>query len=556
MTQTLKTMILTLLRISKYIFVSLVFCLVLWAQSAAAQTSQSISVSPTLFDMSAEPGKLWMSNIRVVNSNPYELTVYAEVVNFMPQGESGQSRFIPIEEAETEGQTLAEWFTIKEPSVTIPAEQTATIPFVIDVPEDAVPGGHFAALLIGTMPPEDRVEHSRVETSQVVTSLVFLRVAGDINESGRIRSFRTTKRLLESSEATFELRFENTGNVHLQPQGEITITNMWGQQRGVIPVNQGTMFGNVLPDSIRRYQYTWTGEWSLADVGRYTAEATLAYGQEGRQFSSSKTYFWVVPWRIALGVLAGVAVFLSFFVWAIKAYIRRMLVLAGVAPGVKRVQLPRRSRVRAVSVAAPFEEGMLDLRQRMDNADSLGQRVAVVGRFVASYWFFFSVMTMLAVALWLIFWYVGAASTDERAYQVTVDGPTGPGESLSSDEIEYRAMNTELLQSLTSQSDGETGSTTGLIPLRVVNQSGVNGLGAKLRVELEFIGYDVGDLSTELNANKENTVIVYAPEYADEALLLSREIPNALLSAYAGAAETKYPITIYVGRNLENELQL
>ena len=31
--------------------------------------------------------------------------------------------------------------------------------------------------------------------------------------------------------------------MHIQPQGDIKIFNMWGQERGVIPVNRQTMFG-------------------------------------------------------------------------------------------------------------------------------------------------------------------------------------------------------------------------------------------------------------------------------------------------------------------------
>ena len=253
---------------------------------ALAQSALSLSVSPTIFDMSANPTQEWTSTVRVINPNPYELKVFANVVNFRPQGEDGQGRFVPIVEEESKGKSMAEWVDVTREEIIIPAEQTKELPFTITVPEDAPPGGHFAAMLIGTKPPEER-SSSQMVTSQIVTSLLFLRVTGDVNEDGDIRSFRTADRVIEKPEAIFELRFENKGNVHILPQGEIQIKNMWGQERGIIPINRNTLFGNVLPDSVRQYRFSWTGEWSIADMGRYTAIASLAYGEDVRKFSSS-----------------------------------------------------------------------------------------------------------------------------------------------------------------------------------------------------------------------------------------------------------------------------
>jgi hypothetical protein len=55
----------------------------------------SLSVTPTLFQMSAVAGQSWSSGVKVINNNPHELTVYAQVVNFAPQGESGEGKLIP-----------------------------------------------------------------------------------------------------------------------------------------------------------------------------------------------------------------------------------------------------------------------------------------------------------------------------------------------------------------------------------------------------------------------------------------------------------------------------
>lgn len=523
----------------------------IFASTVSAQNSQTLSVSPTLFDMSAEPGKKWSSSFRVINANPYELTVYASVVNFVPYGESGQGGFLSVKDSDSTGTTLAEWITIDTPKIVIPPEQTATVPFSITVPGDASPGGHFASIMVGTQPPDNDSLGSRVETSQVVTSLVFMRVAGEIIESGQIRSFRTTSRIVEQPQATIELRFENTGNVHLRPQGEIIITNMWGQSRGIIPVNQSTMFGNVLPESIRRYAFTWTGDWSLADIGRYKASVTLAYGDGSRQFVSSHYTFWLIPWKIVLTVMFGFAITIYVFVVGVRAYIRRVLLLSGVAldSDKKPDTGKKRQRVKKISVTAPLEAGMLDLREQMNDAETWPARLRATVKFIVSYRLFFVVCLLIIMSAWLIVWYANNASVEERNYQVTIDGPTGPSESLSSDEIQYRSLSGTMMD---NEDAGEALSE--VLPLRIINRSGVNGLGAKLRIRLESAGYEVGVLDTELGVSDINTVIVYAPELADTALTLSQAIPGALLSAYVDATEDEYPITVFVGQDLEDEL--
>lgn len=533
--------------------VALYLCAVtglLLPMAAFAQDSLSLSVSPTLFEMTANPGQEWVSNVRVINSNPYDLTVYTDVVNFAPQGESGQAKFLPVLEAETDGQTIAEWVTVEQTELTIPAEQTKEIPFRITVPEDAPPGGHFGALLIGTRSRDVGTGATAVETSQVVTSLVFLRVTGDIVEEGQIREFRSKRFLYESPEVDFELRFQNKGNVHILPQGEIRIFNMWGQERGVVPINRQTLFGNVLPDSIRKYDFTWSGAWSWADIGRYRAEATLAYGVDGRQFVASETSFWVVPWKLVSTILAVIIGFLLLITWGIKLYVRKMLQLAGVAPGGlqadAKAELPKaKAGRRRLSVVAPIEMGMLDLRQRMKVSDGLRAKAVTVVTFVRQYAIFFVVAGASLVFIALLVWYIKGASVAERQYEITIGG-TKDNVTISSEELEY--------ESLRSAAPTTT-EPLAFPPIRIVNQSGVPGLAASLRVRLEGMGYPVAELTNDLEAAEMNTVIVYPPDLANEALKLSADVYGALTSSYPEAAASETPITIYVGADLENAVQ-
>lgn len=388
-----------------------------------AQEGQVMSVTPPLFQVSALPGDVWQSTVKVVNGNKYPMTVYAEVVNFKASGETGQGKFVPILD-EGEKTTLAEWIDVSPGPYVIPPEKTKDISFIIEFPENAPPGGHYAAILITTRPPEGSTGELSVKTSQAITSLIFARIEGDVREQGSIREFRVMKPFVQIPVAEFSLRFENKGNVHLQPRGDITITNMWGTTRGTIPINYQSHFGNVLPKSIRDFRFTWQSDLSFTDIGRYKAEVTLGYGEDGVKSASSVAYFWVVPVKITLITLGILGLFITLIVWMVKAYVRRMLTLAGVS--VDEVQEaskpePKKEKITYKKVSAPIRSGVLDLRQQLHAVDESIDFVTTLWRFVIEYKAFFISILFLIVIFITTAIYIGRATEENQDYRVIID---------------------------------------------------------------------------------------------------------------------------------------
>jgi hypothetical protein len=485
-----------------------------------AQGSVTFSVSPTIFDLSANPGQSWRSTIRVINANPYELTVTVTPVNFTPSEDGGTPQFIPVATSTKDGSSLAEWITTPT-ALVVNAEQTAELPLLISVPNNAPPGGYYAALLISTQSVNDGEKRTQVLTSQVISSLVFLRVSGELVETSSIRSFRSTDYIVNRPTATFELRIENKGNVHVQPQGEITITNMWGQKRGTIPVNQQTLFGNVLPNSVRRYAFDWTSEWSISDIGRYTAEATLAYGYESKQFMSAETSFWVIPWKIILSLIALFGGFFWFIAWAIRLYVRKMLSLAGVSYDTVPTTLTVHKPLPKPSIAAPFEAGILDLRNELGESDSLRSKVITAVLFVRLYWVFFVAVVTVVCFITFLVWFVMDARTESREYSVTVP---------------------ETTEQLPTTEPNGTGPR---MMLRVINQSGSSSGLDILNETLQNSRFAVADVSTS-TATETTTTIVYSPNVRQDAQELSLILGDAKLVQSEQVQQTD-EIVIYLG---------
>ncbi len=528
-------------------------CLILFFgffTSVVAQESLTLSISPSLFDMSVNPSQEWRSTLRVINVNDYDLTVYIDVVNFLPQGESGDGRFVPISE-DGAGSTLAEWFKITKEAVVIPREQSVEVPFSVFVPEDASPGGHFAAILVGTRPPDPEAGQAKVQTAQVVTSLFFARVSGDIIENGSIREFVARDYYLERPEVTLDLRFENKGNVHLQPQGDIKIYNLWGQERGVIPINQASQFGNVLPESIRNFTFSWKGEWSIADIGRYTAVASLAYGTEARQFTTAETNFWVIPFKLLFSVLLFVAIFISVLIWLVRIYVRYTLRLAGIdvnkfdqQRNIEQLNLRKKEIKHKTIFIASIKSALADIQNQLRLSYTKTEKIKVLYNSLIKYKLILAALIFVLVSFVIIVWYIGSANTSHRGFEVVYVN-SDANVTLTSEEIIFNQLKKE-------RPVKEIEVNQSLPKLAIVNRSGIPGMGAEIRLRLESIGYEVISLSADFTSSQKRSVIVYQSGTEKQALKLSSRLNNAPISVYQESDQENF-MTIFVGDDLEPE---
>jgi len=281
-----------------------------------AKPASAVTISPILFDLSMDPGQVKQGVILVQNDTNQTQTYYASTQNFVGKGEEGQQEFLT--EKETTG--LASWIKLESDSVTLDPGKSAEFKWVINLPKNAEPGGHYAAVFFAMQPKDEK--GTSVGIGGRTGALFLVNVSGNIRESANIESFRimndadTDKAkptsLINSLPAYFETRIKNTGSVHLMPEGNIVIKNIFGNTVGTVSVNPTK--GRVLPDGIRKYRTMWGSkdtiegngffaglkrEWKGFAIGRYTAELDAKYGTQNQSLKASVS-FWILPWRIIL----------------------------------------------------------------------------------------------------------------------------------------------------------------------------------------------------------------------------------------------------------------
>ena len=295
----------------------------------ADSDGMKMTITPPLIKNNMNPGQLWKSAIKIVNNNSHEITIHTEVLDFKGGKDNGTVEFLEKKEKKDDEKIsthlLSEWIIMDSEPITIPAFKSKEISFIIDVPKDAEPGGHYAAILAGVNPPDKKIIGSVTKVSSLLASLILLNVQGDIKEEGKIRDFSTKKIVYPEANIDFNLRFQNTGNVHIQPQGEIDIFNMYGKKVAQLPINHKTEFGNTLPGDTRKWTYNWKKDKSILDMGRYRADLIISYGNKEKTTVNKSLYFWIIDFKILFSVLGIIFFFFLLLFLSIKFYIKKSI---------------------------------------------------------------------------------------------------------------------------------------------------------------------------------------------------------------------------------------
>jgi len=321
----------------KFILLS---CLIFFVAPALAQSDKlTLTIAPPLIKNNMVPGESWASSVKIVNNNTEVIKVFAHVFDFKSGPEGGveflQNNFEEKEEGrEISNFLLSDWIEISKEAIELAPNESKEVPFIIKAPENAEPGGHYAAILIGTKPNKE-LEGSGLNVSSLLSSLIMINVGGDTIEKADIREFSVSKNIYDEPKADFTVRFENTGNVHVQPRGEIKIYDFWGNEKGNIQINHNSSFGNVLPGSIRKWEFSWAGEKKISEMGRYKASLVLAYGEEAKETVFYNLYFWVIYWKILISFVLGAAVIIFSIVWMIKRSIKKAVITAQLSAGLE-----------------------------------------------------------------------------------------------------------------------------------------------------------------------------------------------------------------------------
>jgi hypothetical protein len=267
-------------------------------QKVNAQGFAALTIIPPKFELFGNPGDTINEKIRVRNESDNPVTYSVVIEDFTTTGEEGQ---VVLEEGDTVSSfSLAKWIETSTKDVILQPKEEKAINFIINIPKNAEPGGHYASILFqaGENTP---LEGGGAKVAHRIGSLVLLRVSGNVSENAIIEEFSAPK-YQERGPVEFMLRLKNDGNAHVIPQGTIVVTDMFGKKVDEVPL-EGR---NILPGATRKMTTSWNKNNIM---GNFTATMIATYGQDKQPLTAS-VRFTVIP-RLVL-ILSGIG-FFGFF---------------------------------------------------------------------------------------------------------------------------------------------------------------------------------------------------------------------------------------------------
>lgn len=269
-------------------------------------------VGPGKAEISVNPGDTVIQEITVTNRIS-ELRTFKLVVDDIT-GSSDGSSAVSLTDGARGPYSLRDYISFPKDAIVLGLGERARIPVKITIPLDAEPGGLYGSVLVSTErnPDQNEANGPRSPIVARVGSLFFVTVKGDVETGGKTTGIATldNKWWYEKGPINLGVTYENTGSIHLNPYGELAVTNMFGEQVGFVELEPWF----VLPTSLRTRDVAWEREFLL---GRYTVTAKINRGYDNIVDEVSTT-FWVLPWKIVLGTFVGLFIIL----FALRTFFR------------------------------------------------------------------------------------------------------------------------------------------------------------------------------------------------------------------------------------------
>jgi hypothetical protein len=248
-----------------------------------------------------EPGETITKNISLTNRLGRDATFKVEIEDFSGTKDLGNP--VSLEGLKKGPYSLKDYIHPEVTEFTLKPGEKINLPVTISIPQDSRPGGLYGAVAFSEKEPNQLSTTSDGEVVAIEPRLAYLflvRVKGDVNEQGALKSFSSDKSFYEKGPITMSYVVENSGNVHLNPYGIIKIKNIAGKTIEELTIEPFYS----LPESLRKNTVTFNRKFLL---GKYTATLELhrGYLDQSDIVDTKSISFWVIPWKVLIGVFIG-----------------------------------------------------------------------------------------------------------------------------------------------------------------------------------------------------------------------------------------------------------
>jgi uncharacterized membrane protein len=191
-----------------------------------------IAVDQTAIVFDADSGESQKFVVEIKNISTEEQEVNVGALDYI----LGDNNELILNAESDEMNGVKDWISTQDNNVVIAPGKVENIVFNVEVPENAIIGSHRGAVIFSVTPESD----DTVKVHGQIGVHVLVNVKGDTNASGQVNYFDIPFLTLEVVD--YESEFENTGNIHYVPYGDIVVTNIFTKTEEVYKYEKHFVF--------------------------------------------------------------------------------------------------------------------------------------------------------------------------------------------------------------------------------------------------------------------------------------------------------------------------
>ena len=277
--------------------------------------SGAFVVRPAKVEVSLLPGEEKTTRITLSNGATLPLAVSVSYEDIAPTVQTSSNDEPVVLLGTTGGKyPLKDLFTTPDSSFTILSGEEVSVPVTIRIPRNTEPGGRYGSVVFTFRPifSGKATDATNVAVESRVASLFYVRVIGETKEEGRLAAFGMFNNVKTAAKPSlerplqFQVAYENSGTVHLNPYGRMTLAPLIGESKtytidplAVLP-GETRMQEIAVRDSLR--------------PGYYTAHLELNRGYQDI-IDEQKVSIWILP---SASEALVILLILAFIIWLIR----------------------------------------------------------------------------------------------------------------------------------------------------------------------------------------------------------------------------------------------
>ena len=279
-----------------FIFCGFSFFLLFVSPCDVLAERMGIAVDQTSIAFDTDIGEKQEFVITVTNVSDEEQEVVIEPMNYL----IGNNNDLDLSSASDEQNGIKDWISLDEQSIILQPKTSEEVVFVFNAPESAPVGSHRGAVVFRS----DVKDGGDIAVRGQIAVHVLVNVKGETHASGRVNAFDIP--FFTLNEIDYDAEFENTGNIHYVPYGEVIVRNVFTKEEKMYKYEKHFVFPG------KKFTFIITDKVPSI-FGFYRVQVNFVDGEGVVRFRNDYTMGYLFP--VVLFVIIGV---LAFFIkWLI-----------------------------------------------------------------------------------------------------------------------------------------------------------------------------------------------------------------------------------------------